>query len=161
VPGYPINEPSNGNYRTYATPTNTQFPSRSTSTASVTAGAPCPTSNTVALTFDILVPTFFGENIFVVGSIDQLGGWVPNEGVPLSASKYSSNNPLWFGTVKLQPGTAFEYKAVKVEPDWNVIWQGGHNRGMLVSGTSGHVTNLWQACTVPTSCSATASASWT
>jgi hypothetical protein len=118
-------------YSTYATATNTQFPTKSTSTATTTAGAPCPTSRTVELTFDLLVPTNFGENVFVLGSIDQLGNWVPQEGLPLSASEYRSGYPLWFGSVNLTAGTTFEYKVVKVETDYSVIWHDGWNEGRL------------------------------
>lgn len=85
------------------------------------------------LTFDMLVSTSWGEDVFVVGSVDQLGSWVPNEGIPLSASKYSSVLPLWFGTVNLAAGTAFEYKLLRLEEDGSVIWQAGDNRGELRS----------------------------
>ena len=85
----------------------------------------------MALTFSLLVRTVFGEHIYVVGDVPQLGSWIPNEGLPLSAGRYTDSNPLWYGgPVNVEAGTALEFKAVKVKEDGSVVWQPGSNQGM-------------------------------
>lgn len=64
----------------------------------------------MAVTFDELAVTTFGENVFLTGSVSELGTWDTNNGIALSASQYTSNNPLWFVTVTLPAGESFQYK---------------------------------------------------
>jgi hypothetical protein len=89
----------------------------------------------------------WGENVFVTGSISQLGSWSTDKAVALSATGYTASNPLWTTTIDLPAGTTFEYKFIKKETDGSIIWESDPNRSY----------------TVPTGCSgttATAAASW-
>ncbi|KAK3948257.1 starch binding domain-containing protein [Pseudoneurospora amorphoporcata] len=115
-------------------------------TSSKTTSASCTPVATVAVTFNHLVTTSYGESIKLVGSISQLGSWSTLSGVALSASQYTTSNPLWTATVKLPAGTAFEYKFVKVASSGAVTWESDPNRSY----------------TVPESCSdsVTAASSW-
>ncbi|MFC7330740.1 carbohydrate-binding module family 20 domain-containing protein [Marinactinospora rubrisoli] len=79
---------------------------------------------TVATAFHSRTATTFGQNVFVVGGIPELGDWDPSRAVALSSADY----PVWKATVNLPAGTAFEYKYVKVNPDGRVDWESDPNR---------------------------------
>ncbi|KAI4120454.1 MAG: hypothetical protein LQ347_007091, partial [Umbilicaria vellea] len=111
----------------YATATNTVFPTGQTS------GSPaCPTASSVAVTFNELESTTYEENVFVVGSITQLGNWDPANAVPLQANGYSSAYPLWSVTVALPAGTTFQYKYLIKEVGGEVVWESDPNRQFTV-----------------------------
>jgi hypothetical protein len=99
--------------------------------------------STVAVTFNEVVTTSYGQTVKLLGSIAQLGSWNPSSALTLSASQYTSSNPLWTSVVSLSAGTQFEYKFILVASDGTVKWEGGANR----------------AFTVPSGCQSTASIS--
>ncbi len=77
--------------------------------------------------------TYWGQNVFVVGSIPELGNWNPDNAVALSPDVY----PDWFATVEnLPPSTSIEWKCIKRNGN-EVIWQSGANN-MLSTPASGH-----------------------
>lgn len=120
----------------YATATNTAFPPGQTGTG---GGPSCSQATSVAVTFRALKNTVPGQNVFITGSIAQLGNW-NTAGVALSASSYTSGNPLWFVTVNLPAGTSFQYKYFVKEANGAITWESDPNRSY----------------TVPTGCSTTA-----
>ncbi|EOO00442.1 putative glycoside hydrolase family 13 protein [Phaeoacremonium minimum UCRPA7] len=81
----------------------------------------------VAVTFNEFVTTLYGQTIKIVGDIDALGNWNPDQGIVLSASEYTPNNPLWSVTVNLQPGQVIEYKYINVAADSTITWEGDPN----------------------------------
>lgn len=93
---------------------------------------PTPTcSATPTLTkvlFNEIATTAYGESVFIVGSISQLGSWNTDNAIALSASQYTSSNNLWFVTVSLPAGSSFEYKYLRKESDGSVIWESDPNR---------------------------------
>jgi len=117
-----------------------------TTTSSGVPGGTCAPVSSVAVTFNELVSTSFGESIKLVGSLPQLGSWNPASALALSASQYSSSNPLWSGALSLPAGTTFQYKFVKVSSGGAVSWESDPDRSY----------------TVPSGCSsvATVSSSW-
>ncbi|KAJ5892334.1 uncharacterized protein N7473_008562 [Penicillium subrubescens] len=121
--------------------------STATKTRTTTASTTCTAATTVSVVFNELVTTTYGENIFITGSISQLSSWSTSSAIALSASSYTSSNPLWTVAIDLPAGTTFEYKLIKKETDGSIIWESDPNRSY----------------TVPTGCSgltATASATW-
>ncbi|KAL4999759.1 putative glycosyl hydrolase, family 15 [Aspergillus recurvatus] len=133
---------------TYSTATATSWPSTLTSgsvnaTTTITATSTTATSSTssttactipssVAVTFDVIATTTYGENVYIVGSIPQLGNWDTGSAVALSASKCTSSNNLWYGNVNLPAGTAFEYKYFRREADGSIVWESDPNRSYTV-----------------------------
>jgi len=77
---------------------------------------------TVIVTFDIQATTNLGENVFLTGSVPELGNWSPDHAIPLSATKY----PTWNATVTLPGYTFVEYKYIKKDGD-KVIWASDPN----------------------------------
>ncbi|OBT91754.1 hypothetical protein VE01_10231 [Pseudogymnoascus verrucosus] len=128
--------------------TSTTVPTTSTTASTTSTTAPttsttAPTGcSSVAVTFNKLVTTIYGTNIKIVGSIAALGSWNTANGVPLSASKYTSSNPLWSATINFAPGTYFEYKFIMVSSLGAVTWESGSNRVDTVAGTDGMCTQL-------------------
>jgi len=82
----------------------------------------------VVVTFDEKVVTQFGQTVKIVGSVAELGNWDTSAAPALSASKYTSANPVWSGSVTLAAGEAIEYKFIKVESSGAVAWESGSNR---------------------------------
>ncbi|KJA26527.1 carbohydrate-binding module family 20 protein [Hypholoma sublateritium FD-334 SS-4] len=99
-------------------------------------------STTVAVTFQETATTTFGENIFLAGSISQLGTWVPASSIALSAATY----PVWSVTVSLPAGTTFQYKFIRKETDGSVVWESDPNRQATVvsSGTTQTIATSWR-----------------
>lgn len=118
---------------TYATPTATSWPS------TLTSGT-CTTPTSVAVTFDEIATTTYGENVFIAGSISQLGSWNTANAIALSASQYTSSNPLWAVTINLPAGTTFQYKYFRKESDGSIVWESDPNRSYTVPSTCGTTT---------------------
>ncbi|KAF9484818.1 glycoside hydrolase [Pholiota conissans] len=99
-------------------------------------------SGSVAVTFQETATTTFGENIFLVGSISQLGNWAPASAIALSSATY----PVWSVTVSLPAGTAFQYKFIRKETDGTVNWESDPDRSATVvsSGTTQTITTTWR-----------------
>ncbi|KAL4922969.1 putative glucan 1,4-alpha-glucosidase [Aspergillus undulatus] len=136
---------------TYSTPTATSWPgtltsgsvsatttitatstTASSSSSSTTTTAVCTTPSSVAVTFNEIATTNYGEDVYIVGSISQLGNWDTGSAVALSASKYTSANNLWYVSVDLPAGTTFEYKYIRKETDGSIVWESDPNRTYTV-----------------------------
>jgi glucoamylase len=81
-------------------------------------------------TFNVRATTVPGEDIFVVGQLTQLGNWAPESAVPLSASRYTSSDPLWFVDIELPAGTPFDYKYIRIQ-NGEVTWESDPNRSFV------------------------------
>ncbi|KAL1602579.1 Lytic polysaccharide monooxygenase 13A [Paraconiothyrium brasiliense] len=124
--------PSSSSTKT-ATATATATKTSSSAVSTATGGA-------VAVTFNEKVTTSYGQTIKVAGSISQLGSWDTSKALALSASQYTSSNPLWSATLSLPAGTSFEYKFIKVESSGSVTYESGDNRKYTVPTTGSTVT---------------------
>jgi glucoamylase len=117
-----------------------------TSTVSTTKTASTPTA--VAVTFDELVTTTFGETIKIAGDVASLGDWDTDDAIALSAADYTSSNPLWDGTISFAPGTVIEYKYINVASNGDVTWEADPNHTYTVPATGATavtVSNTWQS----------------
>ncbi|KAM0330622.1 hypothetical protein ACHAQA_003571 [Verticillium albo-atrum] len=111
-----------------------------------TGSCATPVAN-VAVTFNELATTTFGQTIKIAGSISQLGSWAPASAPALSASGYTSSRPLWTYTTTLPAGTTFSYKFINVQSDGSVRWEADPNRSYTVpTGCASSVTvdNTWR-----------------
>lgn len=136
------------------TTTTSKTSVKASSTSTTSTG--CSSATSVPVTFDELVTTNYGENVYIVGSISQLGNWDTSSGVALSASQYTSSNPLWSATVSLPVGTSFQYKYVKIESDGSVVWEADPNHSYTVPCSSAATENdSWQSSSTSTSTSTT------
>jgi len=129
---------------TYSSVTVTSFPTGTSVTSATstrldtttTSGTSCPTVTAVAVMFNEVATTVYGEDIFITGSISQLGEWNTNSGmrIALFADKYTSDKNLWYVEVAMPAGTSFEYKYYRVADDGKVTWESDPNRRYTVAG---------------------------
>jgi glucoamylase len=101
----------------------------------------------VAVTFNELKTTTYGQNIKIVGSIAQLGSWDASKAIALAATQYTSSNPLWSTTITFAAGTTFQYKYILVNADGSVVWEADPNHSYTVpTGSSQTATksDSWQ-----------------
>ncbi|RAL14878.1 putative glucan 1,4-alpha-glucosidase [Aspergillus homomorphus CBS 101889] len=142
---------------TYSTATNTAWPSTltsgggsgttttttkasgggTTSTSTSTTTTACSTPTSVAVTFDVIATTTYGEDVYISGSISQLGSWDSSSAVALSASQYTSSKHLWYATISLPAGTTFQYKYIRKASDGSVTWESNPNRSYTVPSSCG------------------------
>ncbi|KAH7007342.1 starch binding domain-containing protein [Ilyonectria destructans] len=108
--------------------------------APTTTQSPGTSCSTVPVTFNHKVTTVVGQTVKVVGSIAALGSWSPSSAPALSASGYTTANPLWTTTLNLPVGQSFEYKFVVVESNGAVKWESDPNRAYTVPSTCNAVT---------------------
>lgn len=89
--------------------------------------------------------TTFGQSVYVVGSVPQLGNWSPASAVKLNPSGY----PTWTGVVEgLPPSSAIEWKCIKRQegPPYTVdAWEPGGNNVLNTppSGSAGITTGAF------------------
>ncbi|KAF2166514.1 carbohydrate-binding module family 20 protein [Zasmidium cellare ATCC 36951] len=103
-----------------------------TSISSSSSKITCTTVSTVSVSFNHNVTTAWLESIKLIGSITELGKWNTSQAVAMSASGYTTDNPIWNATVKLVAGTYLEYKFIKVDSDGGVTWEVDPNRNYTV-----------------------------
>ncbi|MFD0330840.1 carbohydrate-binding module family 20 domain-containing protein [Streptacidiphilus monticola] len=98
-------------------------------------------ATTVAETFNETATTWYGQNVYVVGSIPALGSWNTANAVALSSANY----PTWSATVNLPSNTAFSYKFIKKDPDGTVEWESGANRTATTGTAAATLSSSWNA----------------
>lgn len=111
-------------------------PSPSPSPSPAPSPSPSP-GGAVTVAFAVNATTWFGQNVYVVGNLPQLGSWNPDAAIPLSAATY----PVWRANVSLPASAAVEYKYIKKPGDGGaaVQWETGSNR-TFTAPASGTVT---------------------
>ncbi|WP_409978507.1 alpha-amylase [Anoxybacteroides amylolyticum] len=99
------------------------------------------TSTTSQITFTVNnATTVWGQNVYVVGNISQLGNWDPVNAVQMTPSSY----PTWVVTVPLPQSQNIQFKFIKKDGSGNVIWENISNRTYTVpTATSGAYTASW------------------
>lgn len=127
----------------YTSATSTAFPTSQTpkgsgttpttvATSAAATTTACKIASTVAVTFNEIVTTTYGQTVKLAGSIAALGSWAPASALTLSASLYTTNKNLWYITVNLPAGTTFEYKFINVAASGAVTWESSPNRQYTV-----------------------------
>jgi glucoamylase len=91
-------------------------------------------------TFNVRASTIFGETVYVTGQLTQLGNWSPGDAKLLSASNYTSSDPLWYAEIDLPAGTVFEYKYIRKSSGGQVVWESDPNRRFTTSSACGTMT---------------------
>jgi len=80
------------------------------------AGAPNVTAGcTSTVLFEVNATTYYGENVYLVGNTSDLGGWDVGDALPLLASNYTAERPLWFLAAPLPAGETVSYVYVRQE----------------------------------------------
>lgn len=83
--------------------------------------------------FHVNAQTNYGENIYVVGSIPELGSWDPSKS---TEAMHCPAYPEWYLPVSVPAGTTFEFKFIKKDGNGNVTWESSSNRVFTSDSTS-------------------------
>lgn len=136
--------PQTGVITTTSVPTTTTRTTSTTKTTSTTTSTAC--AATVLVTFNELVTTTYGQTIKIVGDISALGNWSPASAVALSASQYTSSNPLWSVSISLAANQVVAYKFINVNSDGSYSWEADPNHTLTVPAcaTATTVSSSWQ-----------------
>lgn len=73
--------------------------------------------------------TDYGTNVYLVGSVPELGNWNPSKAIGsfFNSTASIASYPTWFYDVSVPAGTTIEYKFVKIDGSGNVTWESGSN----------------------------------
>ncbi|CAI7588868.1 unnamed protein product [Penicillium pancosmium] len=118
------------------------------STVSTTTSS-CTQATALPVLFKEIVTTSYGQDVYLSGSISQLGSWDTDDAILLSADQYTSSNHLWYVQVTIPVGSSFEYKFIeKTSGSTSVTWESDPNRSYTVptgcSGSTATVTATWR-----------------
>lgn len=136
-----------GTATTTRSTTATGTATTTTSKASSSTTTSCAAASSVAVTFSEKKVTAYGDTIKISGSVAALGSWNTGNAVALSASAYTSANPVWSGTITLAAGTVIQYKYILVSSSGTVTWEADPNHTYTVPATCAtavSVSNTWQ-----------------
>lgn len=85
--------------------------------------------------------TSWGQNVYIVGNIPELGNWDPTAAI---GPAVCPNYPTWNMEISLPAGEEIEFKAIKKDEAGNVEWESGSNHSYTVpSEESGSVVINW------------------
>ncbi|MET7700273.1 carbohydrate-binding module family 20 domain-containing protein [Streptomyces sp. NPDC005485] len=96
-------------------------------------------TSTVNATFNEYASTTTGTNVYVVGSISELGSWDTSKAIALSSSGY----PVWSGAANVPINTSFTYKFIKKDSSGNVTWESNANRSATTTTSAITLNNSW------------------
>lgn len=89
--------------------------------------------------------TGWGENIYVVGNVYELGNWDPSKAVGPMYNKVIKSYPSWYFDVNVPAGSAIQYKFIKKNASGQVIWESGNNHYYQTpSNSPGTAETSWQ-----------------
>nr|OQO20802.1 hypothetical protein B0A51_15352 [Rachicladosporium sp. CCFEE 5018] len=130
----------------------------SSSSTLTSATAPC---TAVTIGFSELRRTVFGESVYLLGSVSQLGTWNTSNEILMSSGNYSDLYPQWTTSVSFPLGTSFEYKYRIGHTDGSQEFEGGANHMYTVSSTCPNgpqsCNDSWQYMTTSSSSMSTTS----
>lgn len=89
--------------------------------------------------------TVMGENVFLTGSVFELGNWSTDKNVAVGRL-LAPNYPNWFGMASLPASRSVEYKYIIPRNNGTVTWEGGlnHTYSTPAAGGVGFATVNWQ-----------------
>lgn len=95
--------------------------------------------------FRVNTNTSYGDMIYVVGSIPELGNWDPDK---CTEAMMNPNYPEWFLPISLPADTTLEFKFIRKDANGNVTWESGSNRVFTstsdINGTSETPVYNWE-----------------
>ena len=90
--------------------------------------------------------TSLGQNVYLVGSVYELGNWEPLAAIgPMYNNTDSiATYPTWFFDVSVPANTTIQFKFIKIDGSGNVVWESGANHTVTTGSTNGEITENWQ-----------------
>jgi glycosidase len=88
--------------------------------------------------------TALGENVYLAGSVAELGNWDANKAIGAMFNQVVYKYPSWYYDVSVPAGTTIQFKYLKKNGS-TVTWESGSNHSYTVpSNATGTVTVNWQ-----------------
>lgn len=99
----------------------------------------------VTFTVNSAPSTAWGENVFLTGSVFELGSWSTDKNVAVGRL-LAPGYPNWFGMASLPASRSVEYKFIIPRNSGSVTWEGGlnHTYSTPSAGGVGSATVNWQ-----------------
>lgn len=94
------------------------------------------------LIFHVQAYTSPGQNVYIVGSIPELGAWDPAKAIDAFHNPDANQYWKWFLPVSVPKDTTFQYKYIFKDNLGNVVWEGGNNRTTSSSAAEAGVIDL-------------------
>lgn len=89
--------------------------------------------------------TSLGENVYLVGNVEELGNWDTSKAVGPMYNSVIKQYPTWYYDVSVPGNTNIEYKFIKKDQNGNVTWESGSNHVITTpDGTTGEFEVNWQ-----------------
>lgn len=82
--------------------------------------------------FHVKASTNYGDNIYIVGSIPELGSWDTDK---CTEAMMCPNYPEWYLPVSVPANTTFSFKFIKKDASGNVTWESSNNRTVTSSSS--------------------------
>lgn len=131
------------------TATTTAQPGTTTSSSKAsTTSSSCTVATSVAVTFDEIATTIYGQAIKICGNDSILQDWNTGSAIPLSANQYTPSNHLWDVTIEFLAGAVIQYKYINVASNGAATWEADPNHTYTVPATCATavtVSNTWQS----------------
>lgn len=83
--------------------------------------------------FHVNASTDYGDNIYIVGSIPELGSWDTDH---CTEAMMCPNYPEWYLPVSVPANTTFTFKFIKKDSSGNVTWESSDNRTVTSSSST-------------------------
>jgi hypothetical protein len=94
-------------------------------------------SCSVDVTFQTTYSTEWGESVWVVGSVPELGSWDVTKALMLTGSSGADGETNWQVTAKFSSNTQVSYKFIKLQIDGTPVWEQDPNRDFQTSSCGG------------------------
>ncbi|OBT67060.1 hypothetical protein VE03_04402 [Pseudogymnoascus sp. 23342-1-I1] len=111
------------------------------------AGAPNVTVGCqILVNINLNASTYYGENLYAVGSSDDFGDWDIDNSYPLNPGGYTAERPLWTLSAYLGAGQVIDYKYARQQDCGQPFVYESINRTLTVpacGGTSVTVEDAW------------------
>jgi glycosidase len=117
-----------------------------TSTCSNNYKVNVETAAQVPVTFTVnnAPSTNFGDNVYLVGNVAELGNWGTTTSTAIGPM-LCPNYPNWFLLQSVPANTAIQFKFIIIRSDGSVQWENGSNHTYTTPGSGpGNVTVTWQ-----------------
>ena len=109
-------------------------------------------SCSIDVTFSTTYSTEWGESVWAVGSIPELGTWDVTKALMLTGSSGANGATNWQATAKLPADTRVSYKFIKLQTDGTPVWEQDPNRDFQTSSCGGSAMQAggaWHDGTTP------------
>ncbi|RDL30375.1 putative Glucoamylase P [Venustampulla echinocandica] len=115
------------------------------------AGAPNVTTPCqVNVVFNVNASTYYGENLVITGSTEDLGSWNIASALPMGSGGYTSERPLWSISTYLKAGEQLTYKYARQENCGQPYIYESQDRTLTVPACGGKAITVENAWVGPT-----------